>query len=319
MKWGGRMHEGREQLQLQWLRWVCEPRPLAWGQALRPLLGAVVGACVLLAWQMPGLNEEVQAAQQSLGQVRAQMDDLRGRLRQEQKAMDQGQWSVSAGVGFAETGNGPWHWQQLALAAGLSVDQLKPLEAAGVRPAQLQLRLRGRYHQHGAFVAALSEPAQAVRLLRYQMQAGVGDRHVAELLLELPASAGLPTAITGTPARLYQPAPGLDPFRELEPVDPLASVPVQWRAEVLRAKGLLETSPLSAFVLAGTLQRGGEWLALLQGERMLHTLRVGDRVGPDWGRVQHIAEQGLWLREIVRDRQGQWGEQERLWRVGDRP
>lgn len=311
--------EWREHVQGYGLRWVCGHPPLAWGRVLAPLMGAVASAAVVLAGLLPGLREDIQAEQDKLLQVRSQRDAARARLLQAQSALDVVKIPVSA-VQSVDTApaRGPWHWQQLALGAGLAVEQLKPVQAAGPRLAQVQLRLRGRYAQHGAFVAALSDPAWAVRLLRYQLQSGAGGMHGAELALELPNSAALPTAWTGARIRTHR-ISAHDPLGEPPTADPLATVPPQWRAEFLRPKDLLETLPLSAFALAGTLQQGGEWRALLQGERMLHTLRVGDRLGQDFGRVQRITEQGMWLREVLKDLQGQWAERERLWRVGERP
>ena len=168
-------------------------------------------------------------------------------------------------------------------------------------------------------IAALGEPAQAVRVRRYQLQSGPAGAHLADMHVELPAGL-LQTVSTGAaPGRSYQAASSADPLGEPPPIDPWAGVPAHWRAELARPKLMLETSPLSAYALTGTLERGGEWLALLQGEGMLHTVRVGDPLGPDAGRVLRIAEHGLWLREIVRDSQGRWSDHQRQWRVGEKP
>ncbi len=306
------------------LHQLCALPMVAWRPALAPLLAALLSAGLLLVWQFSTVREEAQAEQAKLQKFQSQLDDLRLRLAQHtqaQHAQPADEFHpASASLSGAIADVGPWHWRRLALVTGLTVDLLKPLEVGGARtPRQWQLRVRGHYHQHGAFVAALGEPTQAVRVMRYQLQSGPEGAHLADLHLELPAGP-IQALPRGAPSgRSYHAAAGADPLVEPPPADPWAGVPAHWRAELTRPKLMLEASPLSVYALTGTLERGGEWLALLQGERMLHTVRVGDPLGPDAGRVLRIAEQGLWLREIVRDSQGRWSEQERLWRVGEKP
>jgi Tfp pilus assembly protein PilP/Tfp pilus assembly protein PilO len=286
---------------------------------------------MLWGWQTSTLSEQAQSEQQKLGQLQSQLDGLLQRLAQLGAATSAATATATPTVAktlaapLPSPGSaaelGPWHWRRLALATGLAVELIKPLEAGSTRtaPRQLQLRLRGRYHQHGVFVAAMGEPAQVVRLLRYQLQSGPAGMHLADLVLELPPSPAGALSHARGPKRSYQGAAGADPLDEPPLADAWAEVPAHWRAELARNKGLLEALPLSAYALTGTLRRGGEWLALLQDDRILHTVRVGDPLGPHAGRVLRIAEHGLWLREIVRDSEGRWSEHERLWRVGEKP
>lgn len=314
------------------LRLVCAVPQVAWRAALTPLAAALLSAGFLLLWQKSEVREEALTEQAKVQKLHSQLDELRqqlakhSQLAQAERAANVDEFlPASTATSGTEADLGPWHWQRLARAAGLTVDLLKPLEGGGAHAAshQLQLRVRGRYRQHGVFVAALADATQAVRVRRYQLQSGAGGVHLADIHLELPAKLAqslLARAQHGaSQGRSFQLALGLDPLAELRAAEPWAGMPVHWRAEVARAKLILEASPLSAYALAGTLQRGGEWLALLQDERMLHTVRVGDSLGPNAGRVLHIAEHGLWLREIVRDSEGRWNELERLWRVGEKP
>lgn len=310
---------------------LCLRPPFDWGPAMAPLVAACVSAGLLWGWQMSSLSEQAQAEQQKMGQLQNQLDGLLQRLVQQGPAVSAA--ATTATLALAQTPAaasaslgpavelGPWHWRRLALAAGLAVELIKPLQASATRtsPQQLQLRLRGRYHQHGVFVAALGEPGQAFRLLRYELQSGPAGMHLADLVLELPPSPAGTLSLAAGPKRRYQGPAGADPLDEPPPVDALAELPAHWRAELSRNKGLLEALPLSAYALTGTLRQGSEWLALLQDDRMLHTVRVGDPLGPHAGRVLRIAEHGLWLREIVRDSEGRWSEHERLWRVGEKP
>lgn len=311
-------------VRLALLHFFCARPVVVWRTALAPLLAALLSAALLLVWQLSTVREEAQTEQAKRQKLQSQLDDLRLRLAQHTKPHQADQAVVPhpamAALSGAAADLGPWSWRRLALAAGLSVELFKPLEAGGARtPLQWQLHVRGLYHQHAAFVAALGEPAQAVHVRRYQLQSGPAGAHLADMHVELPAGL-LQTFSTGAaPGRSYQAASSADPLGEPPPPDPWAGVPAHWQAELVRPKLMLEALPLSAYVLTGTLERGGEWLALLQGEGMLHTVRVGDPLGPDAGRVLRIAEHGLWLREIVRDSQGRWSDHQRHWRVGEKP
>jgi Tfp pilus assembly protein PilP len=321
-------------MRLVMVQQLCRRPPVAWGPAMAPLLAACISAGLLWGWQMSELQEQAQAEQQKRGQLQNQLDGLQLRLAQQGSATSaatataatvttavaQSPAAASPLMGAAVE-LGPWHWRRLALAAGLAVELIKPLQAGATRtaPQQLQLRLRGPYHQHGVFVAALGEPGQAFRLLRYELQSGPAGMHLADLVLELPPSPAAALSHAAGPKRSYQGADGADPLADPPPDSAWAEMPAHWRAELARNKGLLEALPLSAYALTGTLRQGSEWLALLQDDRMLHTVRVGDPLGPDAGRVLRIAEHGLWLREIVRDSEGRWSEHERLWRVGEKP
>ena len=51
--------------------------------------------------------------------------------------------------------------------------------------------------------------------------------------------------------------------------------------------------------LVGSLQRGGQPLALLRVNGLIYSVRVGDRIGQDQGRITAITLTGLLLREIA--------------------
>ncbi len=103
-----------------------------------------------------------------------------------------------------------------------------------------------------------------------------------------------------------------------EPVGP-PPMPSHWRAELKRERQPLEAHALRDLFLTGTLRQGLNWFALVRVGGIVHTLRVGDYVGPDLGLVRSVDEEGLDLREIGRDPSGQWVELPRRWRVGVSP
>ncbi len=312
------------QLLMLGLAWSLGPQ--AWRPPALALLAALVGGGLWWFLQAPALQEEARAALQAVRQAEAQLKKAQeqlGQLEQQRQAAQVAQVAALASPGNAPPmegfGGGPWHWHRMALAAGLEVQQLKPLEAPVNDLAPLQLRLRGRFHQHGAFLARLADPAQAVRLRSYQLQAGAGGMHQAELVLEHPRVPVARTPWTAELPRRFEAHAQADPLGDPAPVDRLQTVPAAWREVFQREPGLLERVALSAFTLTGTLRQGEEWVALLRLDQHLHSVRAGEHLGLQRGRVQRIAEHGLWWREIVQDPAGRWTEQERFWRVGESP
>lgn len=326
---------------LQRIRWPLHALVFAWGwrwhyQVGWPLLAlclaAALGAALSWVLQMPPASHELAAQAERTRQLQASLQTLRSQVARmdpepavplpvhpSRSVLRDAARTATAAEGWGED----WHWHHRAMARGLQVEGLKPLPASAQQPARLQLRLRGRFHQHGDFVADLAQALRPMRLLSYQLRAGAEGLHVAELLLEF---ADLPLLqLPGVPeaARALPPVPafpvGADPFSPPQPAHALADLPSPWRQELQRAKGVLEGEPLSAFEFTGTLQRAGSWVALLRLQHMVHTVTEGDYLGPQLARVRRIDEQGLWLRELARDAQGRWSEQERHWRVGERP
>jgi type IV pilus assembly protein PilP len=70
----------------------------------------------------------------------------------------------------------------------------------------------------------------------------------------------------------------------------------------------LDALPLAGMRLVGSLQRGGETLALLRVQGLIYSVRVGDKIGQDQGRVNDITSAGLVVREIARNPQGEPSE-----------
>jgi type IV pilus assembly protein PilP len=70
----------------------------------------------------------------------------------------------------------------------------------------------------------------------------------------------------------------------------------------------LDALPLAGMRLVGSLQRGGETLALLRVQGLIYPVRVGDRIGQDQGRVNAITWAGLVVREIALNPQGKPSE-----------
>lgn len=111
----------------------------------------------------------------------------------------------------------------------------------------------------------------------------------------------------------YQGAGGIDPFgvASVQAVPGQggrrsASVDALLAGERARVRERLESYPLEAITLVGTMAQEGQVVALVRVEGLIHAVRVGHHLGQNYGRVQHISEAGLTLREVVQDPAGTW-------------
>ena len=78
--------------------------------------------------------------------------------------------------------------------------------------------------------------------------------------------------------------------------------------ELNRRKEPLEAFPLDAMTMVGSLDRGGQRVALVRVDQLLHQVRAGNHLGQNYGRVTGISETDITLREIVQDAAGEWIE-----------
>jgi hypothetical protein len=92
--------------------------------------------------------------------------------------------------------------------------------------------------------------------------------------------------------------PGVAPFSPLRllPATPVA-LPAPARTTPGRFKPPLESAPLDAMRMVGSVLGTGPPVALLQVNGRIYLVRVGDRLGPDQGQVSDIGPTGLALRE----------------------
>ncbi len=78
--------------------------------------------------------------------------------------------------------------------------------------------------------------------------------------------------------------------------------------ELVRRKEALESFPLDAMVLVGSLTKAGQPVALVKVDNLLYQVRPGNYLGQNYGRVTRINETEVTLREIVQDAAGEWIE-----------
>ena len=240
---------------------------------------------------------------------------------------------------------------RIALQHGLRVQVLKarPGSASGASAQPglarqaLSVEVTGSVEAASGYLTALGRAGPVWSLQRLEVLAGAAGQHRLVLQLEPLAMATGPTwswaharagpaqvlhdpfaAVPGPPvpvAVLAEPTarpPVEPPALVAEPVGP-APMPDHWQAELKRERQPLEAFALRDLFFTGTLRQGPNWLALVRAGGVIHTLRVGEYVGPDLGLVRSVDEEGLDLREIGRDNSGQWVQVLRRWRVGVSP
>ncbi len=107
----------------------------------------------------------------------------------------------------------------------------------------------------------------------------------------------------------------LDPFSSQKLTQALRrdSAQVQANAglvlpELARRKEPLESFPLDAMAMVGSLDKAGKPVALVRVDNLLYQVRAGNYLGQNYGRVMKITESGIGLREVVQDAAGDWVE-----------
>ena len=80
------------------------------------------------------------------------------------------------------------------------------------------------------------------------------------------------------------------------------------KPDLERRKEPLENYPLDSVKMVGTLQKPGLSYALLQVDKAIFQVKVGNYIGQNFGMVTRITDTEVELKEIVRDAAGEWVE-----------
>lgn len=78
--------------------------------------------------------------------------------------------------------------------------------------------------------------------------------------------------------------------------------------ELARRKEPLESFPLDAMGLVGSIVKAGQPVALVRVDNLLYQVKPGSYLGLNYGKVVKITEAEVTLREIVQDAVGEWIE-----------
>ncbi|TFW16564.1 pilus assembly protein PilP [Duganella callida] len=106
----------------------------------------------------------------------------------------------------------------------------------------------------------------------------------------------------------------LDPFNPNKLLAELAKQAAQGgggggiHPDTARRKELLESYPLDTIRMVGTITKGGKTYAILQVDRAVHQVVVGQHLGQNYGRVIGIDDNAVNIKEIVQDPAGDWVE-----------
>ena len=88
--------------------------------------------------------------------------------------------------------------------------------------------------------------------------------------------------------------------------------------ELNRRKEPLESYPLDAMSMVGSLTRQNSPIALVRVENLIYQIRLGSYLGQNYGKVTKISETEVALREIVQDASGDWTERTALLQLHER-
>jgi len=77
-----------------------------------------------------------------------------------------------------------------------------------------------------------------------------------------------------------------------------------------RRREPLESFPLDALKMVGTMAKPGIVFALLQTDKTVFQAKVGNYVGQNFGMITKITDVNVLLKEIVQDASGDWVERE---------
>lgn len=147
---------------------------------------------------------------------------------------------------------------------------------------------------------------------------GCADSDLAELERELAALRAIPGELTLAPLPSlpvsrsvdYRFADRRSPFQARLPASrALPEGDADLAPDASRPRELLEAYGLDQLDLVGTLTVAGQPSALIRApDGIVHRLRVGDRLGTDFGRIVGITAAAVRLVEIVPTGRGGWIE-----------
>lgn len=80
------------------------------------------------------------------------------------------------------------------------------------------------------------------------------------------------------------------------------------KPDLERRREPLESYPLDSIRMVGTLEKPGLSYALLQVDKTVFQIKVGNYIGQNFGMVTKITDTEVELKEIVRDAAGEWTE-----------
>jgi type IV pilus assembly protein PilP len=149
--------------------------------------------------------------------------------------------------------------------------------------------------------------------------AGCGDSDVQEVrtwMKQVDSQAKVAVPPLAEPKTFipfaYQQKDELDPFNPNKLLAELAKQAAKsgsgLKPDTERRKELLESYPLDTVKMVGTIEKRGVIHAVLQIDRSVHQVVIGQHVGQNYGLITGISESAVNIKEIVQDATGDWVE-----------
>jgi type IV pilus assembly protein PilP len=79
-------------------------------------------------------------------------------------------------------------------------------------------------------------------------------------------------------------------------------------SEINRRPEPLESFPIDSMHMVGSVTKQGQPQALLQVDKLLYQVKVGNYIGQNYGKIRSITETEISYREVVQDAAGEWVE-----------
>lgn len=80
------------------------------------------------------------------------------------------------------------------------------------------------------------------------------------------------------------------------------------KPDAKRRKEPLEAYPLDSMKMVGTLRSRGVTYGLLQIDRTVYHVRVGERLGQNYGLITSLGDDAIGIKETIQDAGGEWVE-----------
>jgi type IV pilus assembly protein PilP len=77
-----------------------------------------------------------------------------------------------------------------------------------------------------------------------------------------------------------------------------------------RRREALESYPLDTLHMVGTLSKPGMTYGLIQADKSVYQVKVGNYIGQNFGMITRITDNEIELKEVVQDASGEWVERE---------
>jgi type IV pilus assembly protein PilP len=105
----------------------------------------------------------------------------------------------------------------------------------------------------------------------------------------------------------YAAADQIEPF-QMSRLDPDRKINSGHMPDMKRPRETLESFPLESIRMVGTIRRDGATNAVVQVDKNVFQIKVGNHMGENFGIVTGISESEVTLKELVQDGTGDWTE-----------